>query len=322
MTAKARSLGMTNTTFKNASGLPNPAQITTARDMLRLSQALYSRFPRYYSFFRTKFFLFQGQRHKNHNHLLGQCPGVDGIKTGFVNASGFNLAASAKRNGVRLFVVVMGGQTWQWRDQRVRALLDAHFPIALALYKNKIPEDPPEAKTLEEFPEPLKDSEEPTVDEEMISVDDAEEPEEETEDIEEETTPQEPLSQAPLPGAESPVLEEVPAAAPAPPTPPPLETPKPPAPKAKIAPISKSTPSPKGVLQLGAFKTKAAAQSQAKLLLKVLPRLPTGIEIGRSSTSKKAMYRLRLVGLSKAQSEALTKVLKKKKLNYLVLNTP
>src|SRR5437870_5865859 len=105
MTWKARQLGMQNTWYQNASGLPNPDQRTTARDVARLALALYHQFPREYRYFATQEFDFRGQTVHTHNHLLEWYPGLDGIKTGFVNASGFNLAASAVRDGHRLIGV-------------------------------------------------------------------------------------------------------------------------------------------------------------------------------------------------------------------------
>ncbi|MBL0941651.1 MAG: D-alanyl-D-alanine carboxypeptidase [Alphaproteobacteria bacterium] len=134
MTKKAHQLGMHNTTFYNASGLPHKHQKTTARDMATLSRALYYHFPLYYRYFNTKLFSFRGRQYKNHNHLLGKVPGVDGIKTGFTCAAGFNLAASAARGGRRLIGVVLGGKTRQWRDKHMTDLLNGTFQI---IFKNK-----------------------------------------------------------------------------------------------------------------------------------------------------------------------------------------
>jgi D-alanyl-D-alanine carboxypeptidase len=132
MTQKAQALGMSHTNFKNASGLPHPLQITTARDMATLSRALYRNFPKHYSYFKQRQFIHKGVVHRNHNHLLGKVPGVDGIKTGFIAASGFNLAASAVRyddnnKPHRLIAVVLGGANRHWRDRRVSDLLEANF---------------------------------------------------------------------------------------------------------------------------------------------------------------------------------------------------
>jgi D-alanyl-D-alanine carboxypeptidase len=127
MTWKARQLGMTYTVYRNASGLPDPEQRTTARDIARLALALYHQFPREYRYFSTRAFVFRGQEMRNHNHLMEWYPGLDGIKTGYVNASGFNLAASAVRDGRRLIGVIMGGQSAGWRDRQMAGLLDQGF---------------------------------------------------------------------------------------------------------------------------------------------------------------------------------------------------
>jgi D-alanyl-D-alanine carboxypeptidase len=127
MTQRARRLGMSNTTFQNASGLPDPGQVTTARDMARLSRALIRDFPHYYSYFSTPEFTYAGRRHANHNRLMNWYEGADGIKTGFIRASGFNLAASAVRENRRIIGVVMGGPSPVARDQYMGKLLDVGF---------------------------------------------------------------------------------------------------------------------------------------------------------------------------------------------------
>ncbi|MCP4384319.1 MAG: D-alanyl-D-alanine carboxypeptidase, partial [Hyphomicrobiales bacterium] len=111
MTARARRLGMTKTVFRNASGLPDPAQVTTARDMAILGQALQDDFPRSFKYFATKSFKWQGRTYTNHNKLLGRVDGVNGIKTGYTRASGFNLVCSAKRGNQEIIAVVLGGDT-------------------------------------------------------------------------------------------------------------------------------------------------------------------------------------------------------------------
>jgi len=127
MTRRARALGMTNTTFKNASGLPNPGQKTTARDMSVLALALLKNHKGYYSYFQTPEFEWNDKVFANHNHLLKRYEGVDGIKTGFIRASGFNLVASAKRDGRRVIGVVFGGSSVVARDNQMIKLLDAAF---------------------------------------------------------------------------------------------------------------------------------------------------------------------------------------------------
>lgn len=134
MTEKARELGMTHTTFRNASGLPNRDQQTTARDMATLARALIRDFPHYYHYFATPEFAYNGSTFVNHNRLLKTYPGADGIKTGFTAASGFNLVASAQRNGTRLIGVVMGGRTARSRNAQMARLLDTAFLGRLALY--------------------------------------------------------------------------------------------------------------------------------------------------------------------------------------------
>ena len=127
MTRKARALGMVNTTFKNASGLPNRKQHSTARDMARLGVAIRRDFPQYYHYFSRTKFSFNGRNYGNHNKLLRLFDGTDGIKTGFTNASGFNLVAATERNGVRLIGVVFGGRTGASRDAHMMKILASQF---------------------------------------------------------------------------------------------------------------------------------------------------------------------------------------------------
>jgi D-alanyl-D-alanine carboxypeptidase len=127
MTARARQLGMPNTRFANASGLPDSRNATTARDMARLARALWTDFPEDYHYFQTANFTWDSVRVRNHNHLLGQLDGVDGVKTGYTRDSGFNIAASASRDGERVIAVVMGGRTAAYRDAQATYLIDAAF---------------------------------------------------------------------------------------------------------------------------------------------------------------------------------------------------
>jgi D-alanyl-D-alanine carboxypeptidase len=127
MTARARELGMRDTRFVNASGLPDARIHTTARDMAALAQALWRDFPQYYHVFQTPSFAWRRGSGRNHNRLLGQIEGVDGIKTGYTRASGFNLATMAERNGHRVIVVVLGGETAAARDAQVAYLLEGAY---------------------------------------------------------------------------------------------------------------------------------------------------------------------------------------------------
>ena len=130
MTSKARRLGMTSTTFRNASGLPDPGQRTTARDMATLGLALREHYPSQYAYFSTRSFTFGKSRMANHNKLLGRVKGVDGIKTGYIRASGFNLVTSVSDGNRRLVAVVMGGQSGRSRDDHMAALIRTHLPKA------------------------------------------------------------------------------------------------------------------------------------------------------------------------------------------------
>lgn len=123
MTRKARSLGMSRTVYRNANGLPNDEQVTTARDQATLGRAIQERFPRYYRYFATSTFNWRGQSIRNHNHLLGSVEGVDGIKTGYTRASGFNLVTSMRRGNRHLIGVVLGGRSGGSRDAIMRNLL-------------------------------------------------------------------------------------------------------------------------------------------------------------------------------------------------------
>jgi D-alanyl-D-alanine carboxypeptidase len=130
MTRKAHALGMSSTVYRNASGLPNDAQVTTARDLTILARSLEDRFPRYFRYFSTAEFDYAGEVIGNHNHLLGRIDGVDGIKTGYTRASGFNLLTSVHRDGRSLIAVVMGGRTAGARDRIMENLIADHIAEA------------------------------------------------------------------------------------------------------------------------------------------------------------------------------------------------
>lgn len=130
MTAKARELGMTSTTFKNASGLPDSAQTTTARDMVTLALRLYDTFPRQFGLFATRAFNYGGRTYKNHNTLMGQMPGINGIKTGYTNASGFNLVTSYQHDGKHLIAAIFGGDSAGSRNTAMRIALLRSIPKA------------------------------------------------------------------------------------------------------------------------------------------------------------------------------------------------
>lgn len=136
MTVKARSLGLENTRFTNASGLPDTRQVSTARDLAILAEAMILNHGASYHYFTTPRFSWAGKTYKNHNELMTSVEGVDGIKTGYTRASGFNLMTSAKRDGNRIIVIMLGGSTSKSRNAHVAALVEAAFD------SYQIPNDP------------------------------------------------------------------------------------------------------------------------------------------------------------------------------------
>ncbi len=145
MTAKAHALGMSRTTYMNASGLPDDDQVTTARDQALLGRAIQEHFPRYYRYFSTASFTWRGEEIRNHNHLLGRVEGVDGIKTGYTNASGFNLVTSVHRGERHLVAVVLGGSSAGSRDAKMRDLIEEHIAEASTRHTASMVAQAPEA---------------------------------------------------------------------------------------------------------------------------------------------------------------------------------
>jgi D-alanyl-D-alanine carboxypeptidase len=151
MTQKAHALGMRRTHYENASGLPDPNQVTTAYDLAVLGRAIQDRFPRYYRYFSTHSFAYNGALHRNHNHLLGRVEGMDGIKTGYTRASGFNLLTSVRRGRHHIVAVVMGGATAGGRDHIMAALIEdyigggASVRTAAAINENAVEDGQEEA---------------------------------------------------------------------------------------------------------------------------------------------------------------------------------
>ena len=154
MTRKAHALGMANTLYRNASGLPNDEQLTTARDLTILGRAMEERFPRYFHYFSTAQFDFDGEIIGNHNHLLGRVNGVDGIKTGYTRASGFNLLTSVHRDGRSLIAVVMGGRSAAGRDRIMQNLIADHIAEASTAHTATAVADASPAQTIEPRVEP------------------------------------------------------------------------------------------------------------------------------------------------------------------------
>ncbi len=153
MNKKARSLGMRNTNFRNASGLHDPRQVSTARDMARLGRAMVTKYKRYYHYFSNESFTYNGNTYKTHNKLMGKYAGMDGLKTGYIRQSGFNLVASAVRNDRRLVAVVLGGKTGKSRNKQMEKLLDKSFSrisaLQIAKFNAPIPRRKPSLATIE-----------------------------------------------------------------------------------------------------------------------------------------------------------------------------
>ena len=139
MTGRARELGMTRTTFRNASGLPNRQQKSTARDMALLAVLVQRHFPQYYHFFGLKKLKYKGRTYRNHNALLKKYSGTDGVKTGYIRASGFNLMSSVRRNGQHLVAVVFGGKTAGRRNRHMIKILNAGFDAASRSASRRVP---------------------------------------------------------------------------------------------------------------------------------------------------------------------------------------
>ena len=158
MTQKAHSLGMTHTFYHNASGLPDMRQITTARDLALLGRAIHDRFPHFYHYFSTPSFTYAGSFMPNHNHLMSRVTGMDGIKTGYTNASGFNLLSSVNRGGRHIVSVVMGGKTAASRDSIMQSLIEGHIEEASATPTTHVAEGRP---TEEAAPTPIRFAPEP-----------------------------------------------------------------------------------------------------------------------------------------------------------------
>lgn len=353
MTQKARQLGLKNTVFKNASGLPNKHQVTTARDMIILFKALYRDFPDYYRYFKHKSFTYNGQKHPAHTKILGRRPEIDGYKTGFVNASGFNIVISAKRDNTRLFACVMGGQNSKWRDKRLENLLDHYFPIALKL-NSHLPSKTPEPSYPEIAEIESRDAPPPTQPQtpsaapapnHMQSIASTNLPkpaleapiaESESEESEEErdASPSEDDGNAPsfLPSQNDSELlaniiahdsfEHLEATAQTPPerTVPALAPSQRPPKKAPQDPKPKGIKEPKNwTVQLGTYTKKAAAQQHLKRVRVLVPKIPGDPSLVKSGKKKKPQYAARLNHLSKSEADNVCQKMRFHKLPCLAL---
>ncbi len=298
MTRTARKLGMTRTVFRNASGLPNGEQRSTARDLAKLATSLIRDYPGYYRYFSTGSFSYRGRNYANHNRLLGVYRGMDGLKTGYTRASGFNLAASAVRDGRRLVAVVIGGRSAASRDATMVALLDRGFDRAPA---------PSDAAPVVAERQPAT----PAVKEKEIVV-------------------------ASLATTASDAVIAVPSARPERATKPAAKTSAKqakakPSKKAAVQAKTKAKPSTKVAakasaksaygVQVGAFRAAPQARAAMQRAMKSAPDLLRGTfaSVGAQKVRNQPLFKATLVGLSRSDAEAACKRLKQKKQDCMVI---
>jgi D-alanyl-D-alanine carboxypeptidase len=291
MTSKARQLGMSQTVFRNASGLPNREQVTTARDMARLAFALMRDFPHYYPVFSVQSWPYRGRILENHNRMLGSYEGADGLKTGYTNASGFNLVMSATRDNRRLIGVVMGGDSAGQRDRMMAMLMDQGFATAAAMRLSawtNIRKPPSARYTSTNFDPSL---------------------------VIPESTPRLATASAqPLAGFTA-------AAPPAPPAPQAEQRVAgpavPPAPQGSVAPPPGGPSIGTWVIQVGSFADSQAAQlalGRASSALSESQRLASSAAIDEVQMANKTFHRARITNLSQAEAVDGCKRLEKKKI--------
>lgn len=307
MTKKARALGMSKTTFKNASGLPNRHQKTTARDMATLARSLISRHGDRYRYFSAASFRYNGRTYRTHNRLMKRYDGMDGLKTGYIQASGFNLAASAKRNGRRIITVVFGGRTATSRDAEVARLMDLGF--------SKLPKKPEPAPLLVLGPPRIKPAAPATV---LASIDpvlpkpamagtQTDEPQivalaeslvDDSGDL--------PVVVAPVVASDDDLM---------------LPAPKP-GMRLKEGQPKQLAQGDYGV-QVGAYHDANKARRQAYRIAQKLPSilLKGNVDVSALRSGRRPVYRSRLVGLSQKEAETACKALHRQKQDCLVLRT-
>jgi len=322
MTARAKRLGMTRTTFANASGLPNRKQLSTARDMGRLAQALYFTFPHYYHYFALPSFSYGGRTYRTHNNLIKSYRGSDGLKTGYTRASGYNLVTTVERNGRRIIGVVFGGKTARSRDAHMVSLLDKAWP-KVRTAKVITPQMKPPSVVVIGGTMP---------NERQVAAAIAA------------PVPPAPIPSAPIKAAPIKAATKVAAAGPPPPAIPKLRPagllptqvaprPKPgtlgaitvaaaaPAPKPEIAQPTRQRVNGQWAIQVGAYYDRdSAAQAVDKATSKI-PSLGVDAEeaIVLLKGRKRPIYRARLVGFSESEARAACRALKKKRVACLAV---
>lgn len=289
MTRKARELGMSRTTFRNASGLPNRGQLSTARDMAKLGEALIEDFPEYYDYFDTQRFTYQGETYSNHNNLLDSYGGTDGIKTGYIRASGFNLVASVKRHGRRLIGVVFGGRSAQSRDRHMVKLLNKGFRRLEHLETIEVV-GPPEAKPVRAIRRQVARVQ---GDDSLVAMGDAD-PSQHTDG---ELTDRRNVAGTPVPPA----------------------THRPAAIRAAARELARADG--EYAIQVGAYSRATRAHDAAVAALNRVPRLlrTSKLAVTRFRDETDPIYRARLTGLAKARAQQACRLLESMDQDCLVI---
>ncbi len=317
MTKKARQLGMSSTTYRNASGLPDPGQLTNARDIAILARALIARFPGFYPYFATESFTYLGRVYTSHNHVVTNYAGADGLKTGYIRASGYNVATSATRNGHRIIAVVLGGRTAYARDMQMMGLLDQGFALVAKQPKTQVasatlPQAPTIAsaqtsKTTKTVGAPAMLVPPTKPEAETLQAAAAVQQADAAQEIAA-VVPAADAVQAPDAVQESVVVQVAsiePTAAPA------------------TTKTKSSAAKGRWGIQVGAFNAYELALSAAKRASKRVAKLVKNAQVVVDETAKgnATLYRARLVGLSKQNAHSACRQLKAKAIDCLVFQT-
>ncbi|MEJ0062474.1 MAG: serine hydrolase [Alphaproteobacteria bacterium] len=284
MTQQAKELGMTRTVFYNASGLPDDRQVTTARDMAILARALLFNFPEHYRLFSTRDFKYRGVLHANHNHLMSRYPGMDGIKTGYIRASGFNLVASAVRGKTRLIGVIFGGETARGRDNDMAALLNDSFAKSAALLTSQAATPVPAVKVADAAAAQAAFAAAPAAAAPYGAGDTVEDVI--TENNKTEPTPVA-ISTQPSPPSSQPVLQPEKSSA------------------ESAAPRAQSW-----AIQIGAFRNRAAAEKAVGRIGQYLPKdlASARYQVVRVAAKSGTVYRSRLIDLDESAARAICRM--------------
>ena len=321
MTKRARTLGMRNTTFRNASGLPNSQQKSTARDMALLSQRLIRHYQKYYHYFAQQSFTFAGRTYRSHNRLVRSYRGMDGLKTGYTRASGFNLASSAVRDGRRVIVIVFGGRSAQTRDAEVVRLMDLGFQRLRERFGVPLIALRPQPKPGTGLPAAAPDvgvaAGPPAAGEVVVAATALPEPRPESTEIEVAATPASVFDA--LPEAERAAILEAAAEAPTP-------APNPRATEigsGLVAGPAKAAATGAYAVQVGAFHDPNQARRAAHAATDLLPEilLLGDIDVSPLQGRRQMVYRARVAGFERETANRACNLLQAKRHECLVVRT-